>query len=296
MVLGSEIMTGSSEVSFQRDALSMVDLARYPIDDLTGEKGQAFLRAAQEHMAEQGWCSFDGFLRPEAVAALAEEANRLLPGAEALTIKRTIYGGKARSGAAQGAPSQREYIHHALQLADDQIPDETLVRRLYLSDQLTDFIRQVERKARLFRSADAFQALNIVALPPGCWHGWHYDHDECVVTLLLQAAEDGGEFVFIPNSRTREHEDIEAVDRFLAGDMSVASTIGRSAGTLTLFRGEYSLHGVSEVKGSLPRVTAIFTYDEEPGRVSTDDINIRIYGPRAARILAERRAAGRNRG
>ncbi len=282
-------MIPSSKVSFEDDALSLVDLARYPINDLESEEGQAFLHDCQAQMAVDGWCSLDGFLRPDAVAALANEANALLPEAEALTIKRNIYGGKADGSAGVGDSRKREYIHRALQLADDQISGKTLIRRLYLCDALTDFIRQVEQKPQLFRSADEFQALNIVALPPGSWHGWHYDHDECVVTLLLQPAEIGGEFVFIPNSRTRDLEDSEAVERFLAGDMSVAQTIGRSAGTLTIFRGEYSLHGVTEVQGSKPRVSAIFTYDEQPGRVSTDDINIRIYGPRVARILAERR-------
>lgn len=270
------------------DILDLVDLERYPIHDLDSQAGQVFLHQCQEHMVKHGWCSLDGFIRPEAIAALAREAGDLLPGAETLTIRRNIYGGEADASAPEGDPKRREVVHRPLQLADDQIADQTLIKRLYHCDALTEFIRQVEGKSQLFRSADEFQALNIVALPPGGWHGWHYDHDECVVTLLLQAAERGGDFTFIPNSRTREHEDREVVDRFLAGDRTHAKTFARGAGTFTLFRGEFSLHGVTKIEGSLPRITAIFTYDEQPGRVASDDINIRIYGPRAKRILAER--------
>ncbi|NNE24817.1 MAG: hypothetical protein HKN11_19635, partial [Rhizobiales bacterium] len=45
------------------------------------------------------------------------------------------------------------------------------------------------------------------------------------------------------------------------------------------------------IEGERPRITAIFTYDEQPDRIASDEINIRIYGQRAARILAERRQA-----
>jgi hypothetical protein len=272
------------------DVLALIDLQRYPIHQLDGEAGADLLKRCRNQIDVHGWCSLDGFIRPDALLALTGEANQLLPGAESLTIKRTIYGGKVDASVPEGDPRRREFTHNALQLADDQLPAETLIQRLYRAEPLTEFIRRVQGKSELYRYADEFQALNIVALPPGSWHGWHYDYNECTVTLLLQAAEQGGEFTFIPNVRTREHENREVVDQFLAGDMRNAQTIGRQAGTLTLFRGEFSLHGVTEVKGDRPRVTAIFTYDEQPDRSASDEINIRIYGPRVERMLAERKA------
>ncbi len=270
-------------------ALKLVDLERYPIADLEQGKGADFLRDCQRHMAEHGWCNLANFIRPEALAALASESSALLPAADTLTIKRTIYQGEADLTRPEDDPQRREYIHHALQLADDQIPRDSLIQQLYRSDLLTDFVRRVQKKEALYRCADEFQALNVVALQPGSWHAWHYDTTECTVTLLLQAAEHGGEFTFLPNSRTDDAEDRETVDRFLAGDRSKAKTFSRGAGTFTLFRGGYSLHGVTEVSGSHPRVTAILTYDEQPRRVIADDINIRIYGPRVKQILEGRK-------
>ena len=273
------------------EILDLVDLKRYPVDKLESEAGQAFLRQCQEQMQTHGWCSLDGFIRPEAVEALAAEATALLPEAEHLTITRNIYSAPADLSPSASVPARTEHTHHPLQLADDQIPQHTLAKRLYHCDPLMDLVRHIEGKSQLYRSGDEFQALNIVALPPGEWHGWHYDENECTVTLLLQAADAGGEFVFIPDCRTADSEDVETVSRFLGGDMSVARTFGRSAGTFTLFRGECSLHGVTKVEGQKPRITAIFTYDEQPNRQSTDDINIRVYGPRVAQILEQRREA-----
>jgi len=283
-------MTDPLCTDIRDSALDLVDLQRYPIATLDQGAGAAFLQQCRDHMRDHGWCNFDNFLRPDALDALASEAKDLLPKAEILTIKRNIYQGEVDPSVPADDPRRREYTHHALQLADDQIPGGSLIQRLYKSELLTDFIRRVQDKASLYRYADEFQALNIVALQPGSWHGWHYDVNECTVTLLLQAAEKGGEFTFIPDSRKHSGEDTAKVDRFLAGDMNEAQTFGRGAGTLTLFRGGYSLHGVSKVEGTRPRVTAILTYEDKPGCVAGDEINIRIYGPRVERILAARQA------
>ena len=274
----------------QRDpVLDLVDLGRYPIADLDHGAGAAFLAECQDSMDANGWCNLDGFLRPDALKLLNGEANELLPTAEVLHVKRNIYQGAIDPSLPKDDPRRQEFTHIAVQLADDQIPGDTMLKRFYRSDLLTEFVRRVQKKDQLYRCADEFQALNVVALHPDSWHAWHYDTTECTVTLLLQAAEAGGEFTFLPNSRTDEAEDHEAVDRLLAGDMSQACTFSRGAGTFTLFRGGYSLHGVTKVEGTHPRVSAILTYDEQPGRVIDDDINVRIYGPRVEKILAERR-------
>jgi hypothetical protein len=272
-------------------ALNLVDLARYPIADLDSGAGAAFLKECQDHMDAHGWCNLDGFIHSDALAALEDESCGLLPDAEVLTIKRNIYQGAIDPSLPADDPRRREYVHVATQLADDQLPADTLIQKLYKSELLTDFVRRVQKKPVLFRCADEFQALNVVALHPGSWHAWHYDTTECTVTLLLKAAESGGDFAFLPNSRTDETEDRDAVDRLLAGDMSHAKKFDRGAGTFTLFRGGYSLHGVTEVFGAEPRITAIMTYDEQDGRVISDDINVRIYGERVEKILADRAAA-----
>lgn len=270
-------------------ALNLIDLERYPIENLDAGKGADFLYNCQQHMEAHGWCSFDSFIHADALAALTAESNELLGSAEKLTIKRTIYQKEADSAEKSEDIRDQELVHHATQLANDQIPPESLLQQLYQSDLLTDFVRRVQGKEVLYRCADEFQALNVVALLPDNWHAWHYDTTECTVTMLLQAADSGGEFVFLPNSRTDDWEDREAVERVLSGDISKAESFGRGAGTFTMFRGGYSLHSVTKVEGSQPRVTAILTYDEEPNRILSDDVNIRIYGERVKKILAERK-------
>src|SRR6056300_1817907 len=83
-----------SDMSAETDmALNLVDLHRYPINDLNSRSGTAFLKKCQAQMGVHGWCNLDGFIRPDALSALEDEINGLLPNAEVLTIKRNIYQG-----------------------------------------------------------------------------------------------------------------------------------------------------------------------------------------------------------
>lgn len=268
------------------DVLSLID-ERYPIADLDGA-GAAMLAECQQQIEQQGWCSLEGFINTEALAQINQQIDSLLLTAQQLEVKRTIYQGAVEGG--DGLRAQA-YVHRAQQLASDQIPLDSLLQQLYCSEHLTEFIRRVQGKQQLYRCADRFQALNVVSLAPGSGHAWHYDTTECTVTLLLQPPENGGVFTFIANSRTDEDEDIEAVERLLSGDHSQAQTLSRDAGTLTLFRGGYSLHGVTAVEGERPRVSAVLTYAELPGVTLSDEVNIRIYGERVEKLLQQQACA-----
>jgi hypothetical protein len=114
--------------------VNLIDLNRYPIDDLYQGQGAVFSEQCQQHIEQNGWCSFEGFFHPDAVVALTEEAKTLLPTAEALTIKRTIYNGVADSSVPENDSRSQEYVHSTIQLPDDQIPTETMIKPLYQSN------------------------------------------------------------------------------------------------------------------------------------------------------------------
>lgn len=106
---------------------------------------------------------------------------------------------------------------------------------------------------------------------------WHFDRSEYSVSLILQPSIEGGFFQFAPNSR----EDVKAWLQMpsTAEDVSNCLAMGEesnsrknnkvkqpqlSAGDLYLFRGQNSLHRVSEImKGT--RINLILTYNSTPG-------------------------------
>jgi hypothetical protein len=175
------------------------------------------------------------------------------------------------------------------QLANDAIPKTASIQRLYEWDTLTEFIRRVVGLEALYRVADPFLALNLTYLKAGDLQPWHYDHNEFTVTLLLQEAESGGAFEYVPRLRTAEDENFAAVKRLFAGARDQVRILPRQPGTLTIFKGRHAMHRVTEVQGNRPRISALLSYDSLPDRLADDETNAFIYGPRVAAILAARR-------
>jgi hypothetical protein len=58
------------------------------------------------------------------------------------------------------------------------------------------------------------------------------------------------------------------------------------AGTLSLFRGHYSMHRVTPVTGQRQRLQAILGYSTRPDMIGNRESSILHYGPRVAEIEA----------
>jgi hypothetical protein len=114
----------------------------------------------------------------------------------------------------------------------------------------------------------------------GDTHGWHFDLNDFVVSILLQAPEAGGTFDFAPNIRDEEHENYDAVGEVLDSRSSRLRSVKVEAGTLLLFCGRRAIHRVPPVIGSTARVIALFSYDRRP------DI---CYGPEQYQRVVGRR-------
>ncbi len=86
---------------------------------------------------------------------------------------------------------------------------------------------------------------------------WHYDTNNFTITLAIQNADEGGLFEYAPNIR-RGGENFEEVKKVLAGASDKIHRLALDAGDLQLFKGRYSLHRVSPLRGKTPRHVAIF--------------------------------------
>ena len=58
--------------------VDLVNLDLCPIEYLDSEEGASFARVARQRFLEDGLCVLPEFIRPEALAVLAEEANRCI--------------------------------------------------------------------------------------------------------------------------------------------------------------------------------------------------------------------------
>jgi hypothetical protein len=257
-----------------------VDLDRYPIEPLGDARAQALAAACRAQLAETGSCLLPGFLRPDAVARMAEEAAAVAPLAHRKPGGRgaTAYLAPPDESFPEGHPRRRLQTSSVGAVAYDLIPRGSLVRALYEWDGLLEFLAASLGKDRLYRYADPLGALNIASMGEGEHLLWHFDQTDFVVSILLQDCERGGDFEYVPNIRDAKTENYDRVRRLLDGDRSEVVHLDIAPGTLALFMGRHSIHRVTPIAGSTLRLIALLGYDTEPGTLSSDRLKLARYG------------------
>tara|TARA_B100000674_G_scaffold345139_1_gene288765 strand:+ start:1151 stop:1987 length:837 start_codon:yes stop_codon:yes gene_type:complete len=266
---------------------SLIDLERYPVDDLGSDQGKALIASLQESLESVGSASMPGFLLPDALEAMAAEAQSLVHLAYLGPTRVSPYFFNydiAGADVPDDHPTRFLGTRNVSQVAYDLIPRESLLCRLYHSDVVTNLVARVRNKDRLYRLADRYQSLNISVMREGGHQQWHFDQGRLVTTLLMQAAEKGGVFEYVPDIRSDEDEHFNEVAKVLAGDHSKVRQLDLIPGSLNLFLGHYSMHRVTPVEGRRNRLQTIFAFADEPDTQGSLKSSILHYGPRVAAL------------
>lgn len=265
-------------MSADDDIAALVDVDRYPIADLKTPEAKALIERCRATLDGCGALSLPGFIRSDAVAPLAAEARELAPLAYEIATEHTCYFDPAEEAYPEDHPRRHMMFSAKGGVANDQIADKAMLKRLYLWDGLMTFIAAVLDENVLYRHADPMAALNINVFDPGQNLGWHFDRTDFSVTLSIQTADTGGEFEYIPALRGPDDENYDGVSRVLKGAREGIRTLAFEAGALALFRGHYALHRVTPVVGSRARLAAVFSYVREPNVVFTPYARELFYG------------------
>ena len=249
----------------QSPVAELVDLARYPIDGLESPECTRLVDSCREELERTGACKLDGFLRPEAVARMAEAGAELAGKGFPNDDVHNVYFTEIDESLSEDDP-RRTLVRSAQKaVAMDLLPPDFPTRRVYEWDGLTRFVAAALGKDVLYRSADPLDGCNLTVYEPGDELGWHFDNSEFSVTLMAQPAERGGEFEYVPMIRTPEGENYPGVRALLQGSREGVIPFPSGPGTLAFFRGRYSIHRVPPVEGSRPRLNSVLTYAAEPG-------------------------------
>ena len=260
----------------------VVDLNRYPIDQLDSERGRAFVAECKKELNATGVCNLAGFIKPAAVLRMVEIAGELADKAWPMDRTHTIYFETPDESVADEHPRRRQVRSAKHGIAYDYLPEDAPVRCLYESDDLTAFIAAVLGKEKLYRSADPLDGFQVTTFYPGEELGWHFDRSEFSMTVMYQQADEGGEFVYAPGLRNEDDENYAGVQQVLDGDESGLKVLPSSPGSLAFFRGEHALHRVTPIEGNTPRVNSVLTYGERPDMKLNDLTSELFYGRTSA--------------
>jgi hypothetical protein len=256
----------------------LVDLERYPLSD--DAAFAPIVESCRRQLQESSFARLPGFLKAGAAQVMTTEVLDAIPRAYRREQSFSAYDEATSRTFASDHVRRRIHVSRQFVVAMDVLRKSGLMRTLYGDETLTRRIAQMLNEPTLFPLADPVMGCTATVMYDGDNHGWHFDLNDFVVSILLQAPEAGGTFDFAPNIRDDSDENYAGVAAALDGRSQAVRSIKVEAGTLLLFCGRRALHCVPPVSGSIPRVIALFSYDRHAGVRYNSDIYARVVGRR----------------
>jgi hypothetical protein len=256
----------------------ILDLERYPLDKPGSAKWRTLVEKCQTDLKRDGMFNLEGLVIHD---ALEKAVAEIQPVMDTLSFvhKRShnIYFRKEipELAAAHPALVSVDTINHTV--CADQISQSTIMW-IYEWAPFIMFLAACMGKDALYPMRDALARVNVMAYREGETLNWHFDRSEFTTTLLLQAPEQGGEFVYRSDLRSDDNPNYDGVAKLLHGEDDQVKTLKLTAGTLNVFRGKNTAHKVSAVRGNKERMIAVFSYFDRPGVVFTKEDQIGFYG------------------
>ena len=256
----------------------ILDLDRYPLDRPGSREWLDLVDTCKADLARDGMYNLVGLVKPDALARSVAEVKPVMD-TLSFVHKRShnIYFRKEIPELPADHPAlvKVDTINHTV--CADQISQSTVIW-IYEWAPFIVFLAATLGKDALYQMRDALARVNVMAYRDGETLNWHFDRSEFTTTLLLQAPEKGGDFVYRSDLRTDTDPNFDGVAKLLRGQDPDVKTLKLSAGTLNVFRGKNTAHKVSTVEGPRERLIAVFSYFDRPGVVFTKEDQIGFYG------------------
>jgi len=263
----------------------IIDVSRYPILQPEHPVRQSLITQCRADLEAKQYCLIPDFVTESAVAVMTEEATALQPVANHNNALRNCYLHRQTDPALpDDHPRNLQDRSSVRMLAYDQIPDSSPLKTFYHAEAVRSLVAEIVGEGQLFDNEDPYQPANYVCYGPGDESSWHFDADNSfTMTLMVQAAEQGGDFEMAANTRTTTDQNYDHVRDVLNGTCKdTIVSVGRQPGALCIFKGCNSLHRVSPVSGGSLRIMGVFVYEFSQGVVGDPEVNATIYGPRVA--------------
>ena len=271
----------------------LINADRFPLTTPNAQAYQKAVAAARASLADDGCAVLKRFIRDATLQVMSEEI--------AARKQTTHYSTECinpyfHTQSNPGYPVQHP-VNTFLERSSGFIPGDsweatTSHRTLFEHPALCHFLADCLELEALYPYTDPLAGLTANILDPDQQFTWHFDTNEFAVTVLVDAADEGGLFEYVPAIRSATTEGFEAIQSVLEGSREGIRTLDLEPGDLQIFRGRHSLHRVTRVApDSRPRHAAIFAYTEQDGVIGRVERTQQLFG----RVLPEHIAAERER-
>ena len=279
------VHTDAMVVATHPELHHLVDLDRYPLHEPESVAYTAAVDAARDALRSEGCAVIKDLVRADAVRRLNDEiVERKGDTHFSVDIMNPYFHTTVNEEYPADHP-----VNTFLERSSGFIPGDSWERGcatdvLFRAPEVARFLAECLEIPELHCYADPLAGLTANILDPGQLFTWHFDTNDFAVTVLVQEADEGGHFEYVPAIRSAEDEGFDRIADVLAGGRDGVRTLDLRPGDMQIFRGRHSLHQVSRVPAhSRPRHAAIFAYTEAPGVIGRVARTQQLFG----RVLQE---------
>eukprot|EP01083_Nonionella_stella_P157026 509184_1 len=264
--------------------MDVINLNLYPIHNTDAGTSLDLMNSFHSQFWDTGLLVLPKFILPHIAKQLAEE---LLVKQDIMwksIATHNIYQYENDDPSYSSSHPRNSKMHtECLCLPYDQIPQNSMIRRVYDWQMMTRFISRIVNGpsgSDLYRFADPLGALTVNVLLNNHTVDWHFDEASFVVIIVLQNGEIGGLYEVAAESRLLKNgtNDFALHNDVINGVASNVISYKFEPGTLVIHRGTHSLHRVTKVYGNTPRVSVLLTYADAPNMTLSPSVRQTYYG------------------
>ncbi|NKB63321.1 MAG: hypothetical protein GKR95_23575 [Gammaproteobacteria bacterium] len=262
-----------------------VDLERYPLDETDSPVYRELVNNCREQLDECGCCLLPEFIRPGALVQARREAIDLAEEGYQMnhhfsyddvndeTLNRNL------EDLPEDHPLRFRSLTKIRFVARDLIARDNPIQQIHNWSGMLTFLKDTMELSEVYINECPLSACVFTVAEAGELQDWHFDGTDYIVTVMLEDSHEGGRFEFATGLRhPGQEDDFENISKVIAGQSPNVNRPDIKPGTLTLFKGKYSLHRASAVEGEGRRVMAVLSYETTAGRTGSNEYLKLFYG------------------
>jgi hypothetical protein len=255
-----------------REELKIILGSNYGIDFFTS------VDAYGEKLEREGILVFPKFINEIGISHILNEAEKVKDQAYQSRSEYNVY--VKPNDPNFNKDSARNRIMHTTKkcIPNDLISNHSPLIQLYNSPLIRIFFASLFKVPKLYPYSDPLSSININYYGEGDALGWHFDNSDFTITLLIKNCNQGGIYQYFTDMRYTDDgdENYQVVEDVLNGLRS-PKTAYSNAGDLMLFKGNRSLHKVTEVEEG-ERILVTLNYNIKSGVPLSKQSRLTFFG------------------
>ena len=256
----------------------IINLEKYPINEINSAKYRELINYTRNQLNEDGCCLLSDFIKPDSIKRMKEEIDRNLGKIYFTNDKHNPYFTKEDATLDEKHPKRIFSLRQSGYLNSDDLEKDSDLNKFYDLEEMIKFASDSLEVFPLYKWADPLGKNPYSVMHTDHYFPWHFDGNDFTLSVLIQKAEKGGLFEYVPDIRNKDNENFDEVAKVLKDDRTRVKSLDLKPGDLQIFKGRFSMHRVTKIEGKTSRYIALPCYVKDPLKINKPEHSKQVYG------------------